>query len=56
MTRRAQSFVHEEIQNLSCLSRICFEASPRTDLFPALTSFVPPLIVKNDMPVNDVAI
>ena len=48
-----QSFVHEEIQNLSSLSRICFEATPQTDLFLAMTHFVPP-IMKNCIPVNDI--
>ena len=42
---------YEERQNLSSLSRICFEATPRTDLFLAMTHFVLP-IVKNDMPVD----
>ena len=54
MPRGTQSCVDEGRQNLSSLSRICFEATPRTDLFLAMTRFVPP-IMKNGMPVNDIA-
>ena len=50
----AQSFVHEERQNLASLSRIRFDSTPRADMFLAMTRFVPPVMIKNGMPVNDI--
>ena len=40
----SQSFVHEDIQNLHFLSRICFEATPRTARPLAMASFVPAIM------------
>ena len=33
MTKGTQSFVHEDIQNLSSLSRVCLEATPKQTCF-----------------------
>ena len=42
--QRAHSFLHDERQNLSSLSRIFFEATPQTGLFFAMARFVPPIM------------